>query len=464
MISFLRYMTGFFIQLFPCMVLCILPFEQQQFRMGRKRTAAVLTLTVLGMSAVLPFILQYRLNRMGTTMEAAGYEQKMALSVSANVYMLVCIILGVAACFLAIRTDLCKRLLSLLMAFTYGIVEYMISNLFVYFCFYNPELYSRECVFLYAVSTAVTFPAAAFFVKKKIGAYLMRHSAQEIYGRLVLAVVLTVFYGAFIASIGPAIEALGENEAWELYLPYGMGYLFGTTFLCMAFWYLFWEMDKVIEENNYKHQLDIQRLRYEAIKGDMEATRRMQHDLRHHFRLLSNFLAEQKVEEARQYLNQMDIVLDNQEMGDFCSEPAVNALLQYYIGEARSQGIACHVKVKLQKTGIGDADMTVILGNCLENAIRACKEQNGPAFIRLKMGVVNSTLAILLENASPEVPCSRAKKGSNGFWRVDGTMEEGGGIGLLSVTATAEKYDGTAEFKYENGVFYSRISLEIPKT
>lgn len=466
MIDFLRYMTGFFIQLFPCMILCILPFEQRHFRWGRKRTVAVLTLVILGMSAGLPGLLQYQLNRMGTVLEAAGVEQRMVLAMSANGYMAVCIILGVAICSLAVRAELCKRLLSLLFAFTYGIIEYMTTNLFVFFWmgFYNSEIYSRESLLLYAISTAITFPAAAFFVKKPIGVYLMRHSVQEIYGRLVLAVFFTALYVVFMASIGPAIEMLDESVEQGIYLPYGLGYLFGTVFLCTAYWYMFWEMDKVLQKNDYKHQLNIQKLRYEAIKGDMEAVRRMKHDLRHHFRLLENFLAEQKTEEARQYLSNMEAVMSNQEAENFCSEPAVNALLQYYIGEARSQEIACHVKVRLDdSTGIEDADMTVILGNCLENAIRACKEQKGPVFIRLKMGVVNSTLAILLENSSPEVVYRRSKKGSNGFWSVDKNMEDGGGIGLISVAATAEKYDGTVEFKYENGVFYSRISLEIPR-
>lgn len=462
MMVFLRYMTGFFLQLFLCMLLCILPFGQRQFRWGLKRTVAVLSLVVLGMSAGLPGFLQLQLKPAGSSLEAVCGEQKLRLAVSANGYMAVCILLGVALCCLAVRTELCKRLLSLLLAFVYGIIEYMTANLFVYFVYYNSEIYSSESVLLYAISTAVTFPVAAFFIKKRFGMYLMRHSVKDIYKRLGLAMVLTVLYGAFVASIGPAIEWLGDTEPFVMYLPYGLGYLFGTVFLCTAYWYMFWEMEKALHQNDYKHQLNIQKLRYEAIRGDMEAVRRMKHDLRHHFRLLANFLADQKVEEARQYLENMNAAMNSQEAENFCGEPAVNALLQYYIGEARSRGIACHVKVRLDKSGIEDADMTVILGNCLENAIRACKEQKAPAFIRLKMGVVNSTLAILLENTSPEVAYQRLEKGNNGFWSVDKNVEGGGGIGLVSVASTVEKYDGTVEFKYENGVFYSRISMEIP--
>lgn len=461
MIDFLRYMTGFFLQLFPCMALCLLPFRPQQFRWGYKQTAAVFTVVVLGMAAGLPGLLQLQLNRMGCSLEACSNEERIALSVSANGYMAACILVGIILCALAIRTELCKRLLTLLLTVAYGIIEHMTVNLFVYFSIYNQELYSREVVLLYAVSTAVTFPMAAFFMRKRFGAYLMRHSMREIYSRLTMAVILTVLYGVFVASIGPAIEVFDESASLAMYMPYGLGYLFGTVFLCTTYWYIFWEIDKVLYKNDYKHQLNIQKLRYEAIRGDMEAMRRMKHDIRHHFRVLANFMAEQKVEEARQYLYNMNVAMNNQEAENFCIEPAVNALLQYYIGEARSQGIACHVKVRLEKTGIEDADMTVILGNCLENAIRACKEQSGPAFIRLKMGVVNSTLAILLENSSPQVAYRRARQGDNGFWNVDKHMEDGGGIGLISVAATAEKYDGSAEFKFENGVFYSRISLEI---
>lgn len=465
MIKFLRYGLGFFLQFFPCMLLCILPFSNVQFRFGKARTAIGLTAVVLAMAAGFPCLFQFKLNRMGTTWTSAFYEQKMTLITLANTYMGVCIVLGVVIFHFAVRTEMCKRLLVLLLALVYGMIEYITVNLSVYFLFYNPELYSVEVVLLYGVTTVVTFPFIAHFMKKRVYTYLERRDAPEIYRRLAMAVILTLLYGIFVASIGPVLEMLPDSAVIgiRLYLPYGLGYLFGTVFLCTGYWFMFWEMDNLIDQNDYKHQLSIQKLRYEAIRGDMEVVRRAKHDIRHHFRVLANFLAEDKVEEARQYLTNMDVKTDKQEAEIFCVEPVVNALLQYYIGEARSQGIDCHVKVHLDKNQVEDADMTVILGNCLENAIRACKEQPEYAFIRLKMGVVNSTLAILLENSSLEVSYRRKEKRANGFWSLNHYKEDGdgGGVGLKSVISIVEKYDGVAEFKYENGIFYSRISMEI---
>ncbi|MBQ9359988.1 MAG: GHKL domain-containing protein, partial [Lachnospiraceae bacterium] len=39
------------------------------------------------------------------------------------------------------------------------------------------------------------------------------------------------------------------------------------------------------------------------------------------------------------------------------------------------------------------------------------------------------------------------------------THKGGNGIGLISIAATAARYDGTAEFSHDEGVFYSEVML-----
>ena len=56
---------------------------------------------------------------------------------------------------------------------------------------------------------------------------------------------------------------------------------------------------------------------------------------------------------------------------------------------------------------IDNIDMTVLLGNCLENAITSCDDIKGDIktekFIRLNIKTINSTLAILMENSCNKV-------------------------------------------------------------
>ncbi|HJC24745.1 MAG TPA: hypothetical protein H9761_13740 [Candidatus Eisenbergiella merdavium] len=40
---FIRHTAGFFVQIYPCMLLCCLPFEEEDYRWGRRKTTAALT-------------------------------------------------------------------------------------------------------------------------------------------------------------------------------------------------------------------------------------------------------------------------------------------------------------------------------------------------------------------------------------------------------------------------------------
>lgn len=464
---YLKYMTVFLIQLFPCIFLIIIPFFQKQLRFKKKKTAALMTILNLIEAAFFPVLVKLICG------DADGLEKfrrssgEFSLVQVGNRYKSAVVVVNVIALFHLINAEFSKKVIVTLLAFNYAILIYIMVNLGIYLGEYNSELYSENVIFMYIICTLLTYPFAIIFLRKNIKRYLNLHSLPMIKRSMFIVIFITIMFGIYMNMAEQLWEMLYENQGIQLRCFLAMSYLFGIVCICIIYWYMFWEIDYNIRQNNYKNQLDIQILCYKEIQNDIETMRKTRHDMRHHLRILANFLAENRQKDAMNYLEHVTGIIITQETETFCVEPAINSVLQYYVGEARQYGIKCDIQVKMAECKIEIMDMTMIIGNCLENAVHACKELEGERFIRLKIGMVNSTIAMVMENSSAgqKVKMKKGKVETNGFRKMSTYMkrDDGTGIGLLSIASTVKKYKGTAEFKYEEGVFYSRISLEIPE-
>lgn len=74
------------------------------------------------------------------------------------------------------------------------------------------------------------------------------------------------------------------------------------------------------------------------------------------------------------YLDQYQNSLPNDGIIHFCKNNAINILLLYFAQQAKDNGIDYDVKVSFpEEIGISSADLSVLLGNLLENAVHGCE-------------------------------------------------------------------------------------------
>ncbi|MBR2209367.1 MAG: ATP-binding protein, partial [Synergistaceae bacterium] len=96
----------------------------------------------------------------------------------------------------------------------------------------------------------------------------------------------------------------------------------------------------------------------------------------------------------------------------------------------------------------------VILGNLIENALRAVK--NFPPENR-KIKVISSLLSDTIIGISIDNPyCGKIKFGRNGLPKSE---REGHGIGLTSVLNTVKRYEGSLNITTDNNIFSVDIVL-----
>ena len=290
---------------------------------------------------------------------------------------------------------------------------------------------------------------------------MFRVIRESLWKKLLIVVLLTALYAAVLFCLFLIDDSTEQRIAGYL----TASLLFCSACLTISIWLLFWEIQK--EEAQYKNLLSIQQLQYRKFTDELDSFHRTQHDMRHHFRAIDSLLREGKNEEAAGYISECVSIIDSREQEIFCPDPLINALLQYYVGEARQSGIRCEIHVRIGRCPIDSVDMTVLLGNCLENAVLSCLRSEEPRLIRLNMRIVNSTLAILMENTCSAVSFSRSvyqrENENGGYLPAKAFLSMGsGGKGLESLEHSAARYGGTAEFRFRNPRFYTRITLELP--
>lgn len=208
------------------------------------------------------------------------------------------------------------------------------------------------------------------------------------------------------------------------------------------------------ENNAFLHQIDM-------MQESNETIRMVRHDLTNQFIILK------QLAKSGNY-DQLDNVLDRV-LKDFdlrteyvCSgNPALDSLLNYKLFIAEKLGAAITLSVVIPVAlPIDSMDMSVILGNLLDNSIEALEkseEKKLDVALRFDRGI----LYIGIKNSY----CGKLKKGvDNGkityhSQKADLSVH---GIGLSSVEKRVEKYNGLLEFKGHSGLFEADVMLYVP--
>lgn len=200
--------------------------------------------------------------------------------------------------------------------------------------------------------------------------------------------------------------------------------------------------------------LTVQKKQYEALSSHMEDVRRARHDLRQHLAVIQSYLDRGDPDSLREYIDQYQKSLPLETHEVYCRNEVVNAIICCYSELAAQQGIRFEGKAEYpDPSPIPNTDIVVLLGNLLENAVEACARQaSGEKWIRLHIKPARSAIAITLDNSF-----SGECRQDSGKWLS--SKRAGPGVGIQSIEAIAEKYNGFVQFHTEKTVFMTSVFL-----
>ena len=213
---------------------------------------------------------------------------------------------------------------------------------------------------------------------------------------------------------------------------------------------------RLLEEN---HALNLQSVQYESLRRRVEEARRARHDLRHHILLL------RRIREDRDFaaLDELLASYPDLETLDrpllYCRNETVNAILAHFGDRAEELGVRYTVKLDIpEDVFVEKADLAVLFGNLLENAVEACSHAEGERFITVsgvasRSEAARSSLTLIVENSCDAQP----RPGEGGAFRSN--KHGGDGIGIASVRSIAERCGGVSSFAAKDGVFTASLIL-----
>jgi sensor histidine kinase regulating citrate/malate metabolism len=100
--------------------------------------------------------------------------------------------------------------------------------------------------------------------------------------------------------------------------------------------------------------------------------------------------------------------------------------------------------------------MTVILGNILDNAIKAAAKVKDNSYINLKMKYDKGRLLIQSDN-----PFAGKITEENGEILTSNADKENHGIGLQNIKKVIQKYDGIINIDYSDNIFSVSLLMYV---
>lgn len=208
----------------------------------------------------------------------------------------------------------------------------------------------------------------------------------------------------------------------------------------------------VLEQNKYYEK------QFELIKTSVQTTSTIRHDLKNHMFSIRTLIEEGKKDSALDYIANIMEDLGAKHNLAASGNTVIDSIINFKFQEAEQRGIktALELKIPDDSLGIPSFDLTIILGNLLDNAIEAAAKVTENSYINVKIRLDKGRLLIQVDN-----PYRGAIKGSKDRLLTTKVDKENHGIGLESIKNTIQKYDGTMDIYYANNVFSVSLLLYV---
>lgn len=215
--------------------------------------------------------------------------------------------------------------------------------------------------------------------------------------------------------------------------------LFLTSVLAtdaIVYYMYFSELKVSLTNQELNQQLESFQTQYEKITSSIEDARKIRHDLQHHLNVIRSMLQENRLEDLDCYLTQYTRSIDEVSQQKYTACPLLDSILNYYMQRCASACIPIEIDAVVVKAPPIEAiDLTVLLGNALENAIQE-SELTELADIQIYIRYVDEYLLIRVENecnykadSGMIVPKKHSQKHS---------------YGMINMRTVCEKYGGNA--------------------
>ena len=184
-----------------------------------------------------------------------------------------------------------------------------------------------------------------------------------------------------------------------------------------------------------EHHYAMQQEYYDQLRVQQEETRALWHDISKYLRAAQVDATSDALTEVQEMLDSISCVVD-------VNNRIVSVILNEYFQVAKNAGVEMEIDVQVpSELFVTAADLYVLIGNTLDNAIEACVAlPEDQRKINLKLKKHNNILFYEVSNPYTEKHLRRVRGNYHGF-------------GLKNVARCVEKYNGKLDITKKNGIF-----------
>ena len=249
------------------------------------------------------------------------------------------------------------------------------------------------------------------------------------------------------------------SERMKILVLFGYCFLFVGNIVVFYAFYLYSErLEETLEQQLVLTKQEADLMLYNKVMQMNEMQKELVHNTKHHLFLIRKYAAQNDVESILQMTTQLSEEIKENERMIFTTNSVLNDILNEKYAEARKYGIDAdfYVEPGVIMERISPVDLSSMLGNLLDNAIRAAKSCIDKKIIKVYvyMQDVDGFCVVKIMN------------GYSGLLQYEdenlkSTKDDEGihGVGIQSVKRLAEKYEGTLVCNLKENVFEAVLIL-----
>lgn len=249
--------------------------------------------------------------------------------------------------------------------------------------------------------------------------------------------------------------------------PWVIWYMLLLLYLNIVFVFYAETLHRVEQERAQRvlleQQYQMQREYYRELRRNQEETRSLWHDIEKYILAMQACAGENAVDGANDVVHAAERALhDIQPIVDTDNE-IISSILNYYVSKASRQGIRVQLDVIVpDNLAVSAVDLSIIIGNTLDNAIHACSEiPQEQRWIHIKMRQKNRVFYYNIRNPLPQTIIAEQDP-ERVVKQVVKPVSPLHGYGLGNVQACVRKYAGSMTIRTQEQIFDLSVRLNVP--
>ena len=313
------------------------------------------------------------------------------------------------------------------------LVETLVNNLLMLYCEYLAVSQRFGAFVSKLLFFAVILALKKIFTNEEIKELPAGHN------------ILLVFIPVGSIYIMNAVFTLAYSTSWEYAEVYSLMSVVILLVINVLVFYVYIKLadDLQVKRMNvvYEQQLELCERHQEETEISMLQIRDVRHSMRNHFNSILAYAERGECDEIIQFVD--DVIEDGKlELSGTVNTGNIvtDSLVGYWERIAEQKGIEFRSELSIpMEMPFKGADISLILGNLLENAVEGAGKAEKRKYIRLKIKYDKKNLLIMVENSYK----GKLVKGRGEELRTTKTDKDNHGIGLSSVRRVVGKYHGT---------------------